>query len=322
MQPANLNNIAFAEENVAERVRQMYTDHFFEQRALACPEKKVGRFWLAPFAETVRQHGKSHLPGYREFFAGFSAAFDVRTPKHWMFTGGFSFADTHLSVVHGKTQAHLRTYAGSLGLSWAPASWFFDLLASYLFSPIHAERKMDFSSKLTLKAKHHNHSGQVLGHFGTGYVFNLTKSKSCLVNIYPFANVDYQYIEQSSYKERGAHRLNLEVPSQTYDLLRPEGGLGLAYRGCFDELHVLFDLSTSYIHEFRFLGETTHAHFASSGCHFSVKGLKPENNLISPQAKFRFAFPKHGFSMTLGYHGEFGKHISLNAGEMEFRIAF
>jgi hypothetical protein len=50
--------------------------------------------------------------------------------------------------------------------------------------------------------------------------------------------------------------------------------------------------------------------------------MVPENNLISPQARLRFASLEHGFSFTLGYHGEFGEHFRENAIEGEMRKAF
>ncbi len=81
-------------------------------------------------------------------------------------------------------------------------------------------------------------------------------------------------------------------------------------------------MSVSYVHEFRFFGEKTTARFEPSSCKFTVKGLKPENNLVSPQARLRLTAPHSGFSLTLGYHGEYGEHFILNAGEAELRKAF
>jgi fibronectin-binding autotransporter adhesin len=326
MQPSNFNNVAYAQENVAERIRQIYTNHFFDQRANACPERQAYRVWMTPFVERVRQHGDSRGHGYSETFAGFSAAFDYRTAKQWMITTGFSFAAARMHVPHESTKADFATYAGSFGVAWTPASWFFDLLASYLYSPIHAQRKMDFSSDFTssteLTAKHSQHTNQYLGHFGTGYLFKIKASRKSTVNIYPFANVDYQYLPQEGYTEHGAHSLDLKVSSKTYDYLRPEGGLGLGYKGCFENLEVAFDLSASYIHEFRFAGKETRSSFDGVSCGITTKGIMPENNLVSPEARLRLASSKNGFSFTLGYHGEFGRHFSMNAAETEFRIAF
>jgi hypothetical protein len=53
-----------------------------------------------------------------------------------------------------------------------------------------------------------------------------------------------------------------------------------------------------------------------------VHGLNPENNVICPTARLRLANPIYGFSMTLGYHGEFGSRFRENAVEAELRKAF
>jgi uncharacterized protein with beta-barrel porin domain len=140
------------------------------------------------------------------------------------------------------------------------------------------------------------------------------------VNIFPFANVDYIYLFQSGYKEKGAKNLNLKVRGKQYDLLRPEGGLGMGYKGCFKHLDVMLDLSASYVLEFRLLGKRTRVRFKEEDCHFCVHGLNPENNVVSPEARLRLA--SHGFSLTFGYHGEFGEHFRENAVEAELRQAF
>ena len=178
------------------------------------------------------------------------------------------------------------------------------------------------TAETSRKAKHHEHSNEVLGHLGGGYDFKIKASAKKTVNIYPFANIDYFYLPQGEYTEKGAQSLDLKVHGKSYDLLRPEGGLGIGYKGCFEDSEVMLDLSGSYVREFRFLGKETRSSFKAADCTFTVKGLKPKNNLICPEVRFRIASPKTGFSLTLGYHGEFGAHFNMNAGEAELRKSF
>jgi outer membrane autotransporter protein len=284
--------------------------------------------WFAPFVESVRQHGKPQLHGYKEFFAGFNMAVDYQTQKLWMFTTGFSYASGNMHVPNGRTHARFNTYAGSLGASCTPGSWFFDGQISGLHNSVDAKRKMHFASSRTFttvnrEAKHTQNSNEVLGHVGASYVFKLKPSELDRVNIYPFANLDYIFIPQGSYKEHGAGSLNLKVKSKDYDLLRPEAGFGVGYKRCSEMIEVNLDLTASYVHEFRFVGKRTHSSFKpASSCIINVGGLNPENNLISPTAKLRIATPGGRFSWMLGYHGEYGAHFSMSAGEMEFRMVF
>ncbi|MBS0652041.1 MAG: autotransporter domain-containing protein [Verrucomicrobia bacterium] len=328
MQPANANNIAFTEENVAERIRQIYTEHFFEKQVTNCYREKDWDLWASPFIENVRQHGNGTLPGYQDRFTGFTAALDYYL-RRWMFTGGFSFAATEMKVPDGRTRADYNTYAGSLGAAWTNTSFFADAVFSYLYSPIDATRKMHFSINHfahsgvdNRKATYEQSSNQLLGHLGGGYNFTFRAERTNSFNLYPFANLDYQYLMQNGYSESGAHSLDLKVRDKQYDLLRPEAGIGMGYKGCFEKRHILIDLALSYIHEFRFMGRNTTAKFKPADCTFTVKGLKPENNLFSPSLKIRSTSPLNGFSFMLGYHGEYGRHFILNAGEAEIAKAF
>ncbi|MGC1879288.1 MAG: autotransporter-associated beta strand repeat-containing protein [Rhabdochlamydiaceae bacterium] len=328
MQPANFDNIAYAEENVVERIRQIFTNHFFEQRAISCPENQFWRLWVAPFAEKVRQFGHELLHGYKQEFNGLTAAIDYRKKKLWIFSAGFSYVDTRMKVPEGRAKAKFKTLAGTLGTSWSDTALFTDIQFSFLYSPVHAHRRMKFEVDHTLlfgidkrKARHYDRMNQVMGHFGGGYDFKVKTSRRGTVNIYPFGNLDYIYILQSGYKEQGAKSLNLKVHGKQYDLLRPEGGLGVGYKACFEHAQIMLDVSAAYVLEFRFIGKETRARFKKErDCHFFVKGLNPENNVIAPEARLRLA--AYGLSLTFGYHGEFGPHFRENAAEAELRVAF
>lgn len=126
MQPANFDNFAYAEENIAERIRQIYTNHYFEDRVISCPEKQHWRIWAAPFAEEVRQYGRGQLYGYKQDFEGITAAIDYRKRELWIFSAGFSYTENHVKVAHTPTKATFNTYAGTLGTAWSNRSYFAD----------------------------------------------------------------------------------------------------------------------------------------------------------------------------------------------------
>jgi outer membrane autotransporter protein len=328
MQPANCDNFAYAQANVAERIRQIYTDHYFEERVISCPDSKRWRIWVAPFAEKVRQYGDGLLHGYKETFTGITGAIDYRKKDLWIFSAGFSYADANVKVAHVNTKGNLFTYAGTLGTCWSDKAYFMDLQFSFLYTPVHAHRTMKFevkddpaAGKVKFKAKHYDRMNQVMGHLGLGYDFKIKSGKKGAVNIYPFGNVDYLYIMQSGYREKGAGSLNLRVYGKQYDYLRPEGGLGIGYNHCFTHAELTFDVSAAYVLEFRLIGKDTSARFKKEDdCHFVVKGLNPENNVIAPDARLRLA--SHGVCLTFGYHGEFGQNFRENAAEAELRVAF
>ena len=172
------------------------------------------------------------------------------------------------------------------------------------------------------KAYHDQHSNQVLGHFGGGYDYRFKHSGPHAITLYPFANLDYLYVMQSSYTERGAHSLDLKVHETNSDLLRPEVGLGFRCARCFPTVDIALDVSASYVHEFRFKGKHTKAGFKDSSCQFTVVGLLPNNNLFCPTTRLILSTPDTYISLSLGYHGEFGPRFSENAGDAEVRFSF
>jgi len=330
MHPANFDTIAYAGENVGERVRQIFTTHFFEQRAVSCPpdSRRGWRVWAAPFVTEVNQSGEDLFSSYKEHFTGITAAADYHH-KMWLFSAGFSYASAQMHMPGGHAQADFTTSIGTLGAAYSNNSWFSDWQFAYQYSPIHAHRKMffsvqtpSFSGSMKRKAHHVNHSNQVMGHWGGGYDIKVAAGRQGTFNFYPFTNVDYFYDLQAAYKEGGAGSLNLNVRRKQYDFLRPEGGLGLGYHGCFKSMDIWCDISASYVLEFRLTGEKTDVRFSKSSCTFDVSGLNPENNLICPEARIRLALPSSGWAMALGFHGEYGDHFIENSGQAELRKAF
>ncbi len=337
MQPSNFDNIAYAQENVAESIRQSFSAHLFEQRLEACSGSYFGeqlwRVWATPFMEYVRQDGKGQRRGYTEHFRGFTAAADYQFVKHWTLTSGFSYADSDVNIPRAKTSGDFKTYAGTVGTIWTNNNFFADGLFSYLFSQASAKREMNFvnadinpifiNPPVTRTAHHRSHSNQLMGHIGGGYDFKFNGGTRATLNLYPFIDIDYMYVMQGKYKESGAQSLNLKVNSKGYDLFRIERGLGFGYAGCFDRFLINADVSASYVREQRFLGKKTKASFQDSSCTFTVKGLSPTNNLFSPTARITVSNTKgRPFSFSLGYHGEFGSRFHENAGEAELKVAF
>jgi len=332
MQPSGLNNIAFGLENVSERMRQIYSDHLYEQQTLGCDTPYSWRLWLSPFIENVAQQNlASNKRGYREHFAGVTAAGDYQLPEDVLFTVGFSFANSHLKMNDEQAAAQCNTYAGSLGSIFKLSNFVIDTLLSYSYNTIDMNRQMTFSVATpyalgmdSRKASSSQGANQILAHVGCNYDFiclaNYTDTRN--LTLYPFANLDYLYVMGDSYQENGALSLNLSVQEKSSDLLRPEMGIGMTLTQYTKQVDLLLDIAASYVHEFRFAGENNTVSFATSSHSFSTKGLFPTNNLFCPTTRLRFAFPEKGISCTLGYHGAYGTYFSENAGEAEFRFSF
>jgi autotransporter-associated beta strand protein len=333
MQPGNFNDIALSQENVAERIRQIYSKHLVEQCVLSCSNSCMGdsylRFWLVPFEQWSHQQSNSVARGYKDSIKGGTVGADYQWQKNWAFSMGFSYAHANFDISHGKARGGYNTYAGTLASLWTNCGFFVDTSFSFLYSPAHAHRNMKFSVATPVfsgtdsrRATFYQHSNEVMGHLGAGYDIKFGSNPNHRTQLYPFVSTDYIYLKQSEYKEKGAQSLDLVVDKKRYDMLRPEGGLGFAYAGCFSSIHMLFDATASYAREFRFLGKRTRARFIAGDQHFTVSGLKPKNNLFCSSASIGISSPGETIALTLAYHGEYGAHFKENEGEAELKFSF
>lgn len=316
-QLADFDDLAYAEENVAEQVRKNFTSHLFEQKTEGCPDQENWRIWVSPFVESAKQNGYRNIKGYEQNMGGFTLATDYQFDEEWAVSGGFSFANSHVDILKGRSSGTFQTYAGTIAALWDEYDFFADALFSYLYNATDAKRRTVGDS-----AHHDVGSNEVLGHLGGGYAFELISGSSGKFNIYPFVDLDYGYLMQDDYCERRAHSHNLKVDDKQYDLFRPEGGVGFGYGGCFETVHVTADLALSYIRELRFIGRTTHASFENGSGSLTASGLNPGNNLFSPVARISVLSKSKQASVMLGYRGEFGSRFIENELELQFKVAF
>jgi autotransporter-associated beta strand protein len=332
MQPANFDNLAFGEENAIETIRKVYSEHFLFYHLHALkkemePQKGQVKGWVAPFFEKDR--GRGHERGYRQHFAGFTAAVDYKFPKHFLILGGFSYAKADLGIDNHREKGSFQTFAGALGAVWTNGGFFAEGLFSYFYTPADGRRKMNFkvsipqfSSSVHRGAKHSSQTRGVMQHVGGGYDFKIYKRRHNLLTLRPFVNIDYTYLMQMGYKEQGAGSLDLRVHHKQYDCLRPEGGVGASYRTLWRTWNIIANAAASYAVELRYLGKHTKAHFKSESCQFKVVGPHPTNHLICPAASFGVGTKDNRFTLTAGYFGEFGSKLISNAAEIELGARF
>lgn len=358
MQPANFNGIALSQGNIAERIRQNFTWHLLNQNLSFCSDTKCHpqknkncnkafwknrssssmttckeirhwHLWATPFLQHSHQNHRKRLKGYKDLSQGVTVGGDYQFEKQWILSAGFSYAHSSLDIIRGHAQATYETYAGTVASLWAHDSFFADASLSYLYSPAKVHRSMKFSastphfsSTARRKASFHQQSHEILGHFGGGYDFKINADPQRPLHLYPLVGIDYLYMRQAGYREHGAQSLDLKVYGKQYDMLRCEGGLGFGYTHCLSPFNFFLNLSAVYAGEFRFLGQKTKARFNAGAKNFTVKGLKPQNNLFCPAVALGI-IPRDGkMNLTFFYQGELGAGFVQNAGEIELKINF
>ncbi len=321
MSAACASSLALAEENVAERVRALYTEHLLEQHRLTCPSEASHPWslWVTPFGEKVQQRNGGQCSGYREWFWGVASGVDYRS-HDFLVGGGFTYAHGHLNWGHQGT-GNFNTYSGTLAGVWAPAHFSLDVAFSYAYNPGHGNRTIQIAA-LQSKEHYREIGNSYMSHLGFLYDFDFHRDDNLTWSLWPFLNIDYVYLHETAHTGSGAQALDLHVDSKGYDLFRPEVGLGASLLKCARTYELLLEVSASYARESRFMGKHTTAHFAAGSTDFTVSSFSPQNNLFCPTVRFLVSTPGSRFSAILGYHGDFGSNFTENEGELELKVAF
>ena len=89
----------------------------------------------------------------------------------------------------------------------------------------------------------------------------------------PFGAVDYIYIGEAGYRERGANSINMVVRNKESTLMREEVGFSFSSWQTQEDFSWSEELKVSYVHEERFKGKHTRLRFAGSSDRFEVSGF-------------------------------------------------
>jgi uncharacterized protein with beta-barrel porin domain len=359
MQPASFNAIPIIMESTMTAVRKTLSDRMEEIHGVKCassfqqdslsyspklmrpsgfyahteelknvPGDKSRGFWITPLGNFNRQKSRSQGDQCDQTKIGFHAdawgtafGMDGKVSPHFLLGGALSYMHTQLDWKESQAHADTNSLFGSVFATFFNRKCYLDLALTGAFDWIDAKRRIHLvnpTSTLNRSAKHHNWASEYDLHMGLGYTQN---SGRCW-QFRPFFTIDYIYIHEDDYKEKGAKSLDLHVNAKNSDLLRDEVGASLAYKHERESFTWAPEVKLSYVREDRFKGKDTHAQFVDSTAGFEVKGFKPNRNLISPGASFTLLWPERHFSIAMGYNGEFGDNWYNQIASAEFLWRF
>jgi outer membrane autotransporter protein len=185
------------------------------------------------------------------------------------------------------------------------------------YSNFEAVRKIEFST-IERRARNHHSGSEVSSYLNLGAPFDIKK-----VTVTPFLSGDWVYLHESSFNEKGAKSLNLEVKDKNYTYLRGEFGLDLRRCITFNKDRLVPFIKISGIREVRSEGShyTAQLRSADEG-YFTVRGMNPTRWLVSPGAGFNAILDQERVNFSIRYDGEFGEHFSDNiiSGQVTYRF--
>ncbi len=113
---------------------------------------------------------------------------------------------------------------------------------------------------------------------------------------------------QDDFSKSGAAGLNLDVDESEYEMFRSE--IGIEVSKCIRKLQskFLIDGKLVWLREERFFGANYEANFKDTDCTFKVKGLHPDQSLLSSAVTGTYITTDDNTLISLCFEVEVGKH--------------
>ncbi len=312
LQPSLFTALAVVQENNTIFMRNILSHHM-EDFFRCCNKKEGITLWVTPLGASVQQKRHKQEAGYCANTAGFFLGFDNyfneassagigigydRNHLHWHQKGSFADTDSVYFTLYGQWGVpHAYLEGGMIGG----------------YNSYKTNRHIQFGPNIDRHAK-----GDHAGAEGAGYLqLGVIITNSSRWFLCPFATVDYLYIREFVFKEKGAQSLNLHIDEKSSDLLSTEGGLDFRY--CAQKNHHAFKpyLQLSIIRENRFFGEHEDARLYDS-CPMNITGYYPSRTLRGVSLGMNWTAPRG--EITFSYQGAFHSHYKNNSVYLEFTL--
>jgi uncharacterized protein YhjY with autotransporter beta-barrel domain len=267
-------------------------------------------------SEESRYRWDGGYVGYDYFMRGATLGFDHALTDKLIagVNAGYSRADIDLN--HHQGSGYIKNLYGSLYGSYFNKNLYIDGALSYGRNWYDNNRLIKIGS-LQRKA-YSDHEGDLFsGYLGAGYTFDIQKWL-----IEPFASIQYIYLDEESFREKGADSLSLKIDDRKTDSFISELGLRLARVLNVKYGSLIPELSVAWLHDFDIDDRVITSSFSGSpGASFSIKGQDVERNGASLGAGITFVH-KSGLSTSLKYRGEFREKYKSNSVMGELRLTF
>jgi outer membrane autotransporter protein len=266
--------------------------------------------------EESRHRWDGGYVGFDYFMRGATLGFDhALTDK--LFAGvnvGYSRSDIDLD--HHQGSGYIKSLYGSIYGSYFHKDFYIDGALSYGKNWYDNHRLVTVGP--ILRKASSDHDGDLFsGYLGAGYTFDIKKWL-----IEPFGTLQYTYLDEESFEEKGAGGVSLQIDDRQTDSLVSELGIRLArvFKSRCGSL--IPEVSAAWLHDFDIDDRVITSSFAGSpGASFSMKGQDVERNGATAGAGITFIH-KSGLSTSLKYRGEFREKYTSNGVMGELRFTF
>lgn len=262
------------------------------------PSHKEG-FWVAGLANTIRQKHSQDLRSFKTNNQGVAMGFDYQNCHSWLMGFGLGYSHSNLKWSQSTGHVHMDNYyMGPYVQKYGRYAYIEASLIGYV-NRLHSVRNIHFAS-LHRRAKSTQNAFGVNPHLGLGLIL-----QSRGLNLTPFANIDYYFIQQDEIKEHGANSLNLNVIRNHANLMRYEGGLLVSKNYAVGKGTFSPNISLGYVAHQILHGKKYVSSFQDVNFNFSVFGTNQTFSEFEIGGGFLYIL-NDSFSLNTWYNAELG----------------
>lgn len=272
--------------------------------------------WFDAFGQWGDQDEKNGYTGFDYFMRGATLGFDHALSDKFMAGVSVGYSRSDIDLDHDEGSGYIKSLYGSIYGSYFYKNLYIDAILSYGKNWYNNHRLITIGTEQ--RKAYSKHDGDLFSaYLGAGYYFDI---KKWLIG--PFASLQYIYLNEESFREKGAGSVSLNIDGRQTDSLVSELGVRLArvFKTKYGSL--IPEVNAAWLHDFDIDGRVITSSFAGSpGASFSIRGQDVERNGATLGAGITFIH-KSGLSTSLKYLGEFREKYKSNGVMGEFRFTF
>jgi uncharacterized protein with beta-barrel porin domain len=263
-----------------------------------------------------RYHWNGGYTGYDYFLRGATLGFDHALSDKFMAGVSLGYSRSDIDLDHDQGSGYIKSLYGSIYGSYFYKNLYIDGILSYGKNWYNNHRLITIDTDY--RKAYSEHDGDLFSaYLQGGYYFDI---KKWLIG--PFASLQYVYLDEESFDEKGAGGVSLNIDGRKTDSLVSQLGVRLARVFGTKCGSLIPEVSAAWLHDFDIDDRVITSSFAGSpGASFSIKGQDVERNGATLGAGITFIH-KSGFSTSLKYMGEFREKYRSNGVMGEIRYTF
>jgi outer membrane autotransporter protein len=272
--------------------------------------------WANVFGQWTSQDADDGFVGYDSDTYGVVLGMDYALSENWLAGASFGYSTNDISFDENAGDGDIDSYFGSLYTGWYADAFYLESVLTYGSQEFDNKRNVVVGA--TRLTAHSDHDGNLYSaYLGSGYNFG-----DAIWQIGPFVSLEYLYLGEDGFEEKGAGVLNLIVDDRQTDALISQ--LGVRAARYFDTgLGALVpELSLAWLYDFDIDDRVITSSFAgASGDAFSITGQEVDQNGLVVGAALTL-MQVNGIESSLTYSGEFRDGYDAHALIGQIRIAF